>query len=57
MTRCAKLCSRWMGLHGFTFGLEDVMPTPAILAAKKKIMENAHDKCQDLIQVRLEHCT
>jgi hypothetical protein len=46
-----------MGLHGFTFGLEDVMPTPAILAAKKKIMENAHDKCQDLIQVRLEHCT
>ena len=39
-----------MGLHGFTFGLEDVMPTPQILAAKQDIMDDAHTVCEDLIQ-------
>jgi len=50
MTRIAKLCSRWIGLHGFTFGLEDVMPTPSILAAKREVMNSAHNTCEELIQ-------
>jgi DNA-directed RNA polymerase III subunit RPC1 len=49
MTRLAKLCSRWMGLHGFTFGVEDVMPTADITEAKAKAMRTANSKCADLI--------
>ena len=44
MTRLAKLCSRWMGQHGFTFGVEDVMPTAEIKAAKAQVMTYA-DVC------------
>ena len=35
MTRLAKLCARVMGLIGFTFGIEDVMPTDAIKKVKR----------------------
>ena len=49
MTRLAKLCSRWMGLHGFTFGVEDVMPTAAIRDAKAKAMSTANTQCAALI--------
>jgi DNA-directed RNA polymerase III subunit RPC1 len=50
MTRLAKLCSRWMGQHGFTFGVEDVMPTAEIKAAKAQAMAQANDKCAELIK-------
>eukprot|EP00960_Hanusia_phi_P070540 767330-Hanusia_phi.AAC.14 len=49
MTKLAKLCSRWMGLHGFTFGIEDVMPTEAIKEAKAGAMQKVKDKCDKLI--------
>jgi DNA-directed RNA polymerase beta' subunit len=38
-----------MGLHGFTFGVEDVMPTAEIKAAKAKAMNSANEKCAKLI--------
>ncbi|EKX55532.1 hypothetical protein GUITHDRAFT_156792 [Guillardia theta CCMP2712] len=49
MTKLAKLCSRWMGLHGFTFGIEDVMPTEPIKKAKAEAMQKVKDKCDKLI--------
>mmetsp|Transcript_61091 Transcript_61091/g.144156 ORF Transcript_61091/g.144156 Transcript_61091/m.144156 type:complete len:1479 (-) Transcript_61091:130-4566(-) len=51
MTRLAKLCARYMGLRGFTFGIEDVMPTDAIRAAKQGAMDAAHVECTKLIEL------
>ena len=49
MTRLAKLVARFMGIHGFTFGVEDVMPTKEIKAAKAAAMASANEKCRVLI--------
>mmetsp|Transcript_57027 Transcript_57027/g.130557 ORF Transcript_57027/g.130557 Transcript_57027/m.130557 type:complete len:744 (+) Transcript_57027:1921-4152(+) len=50
MTRLAKLCARFMGLYGFTFGIEDVMPTAAIKQAKQDAMDHANRACALLIE-------
>ena len=54
MTRIAKLCSRWIMLHGFTFGIEDVMPTKEILEAKEREIAAAYAKCDELIRAYKE---
>ncbi|KAI5116058.1 hypothetical protein M0805_002844 [Coniferiporia weirii] len=49
MNRVAKLCARWLTNIGFSLGINDVIPGPALSANKDKLVEAAYDTCIDLI--------
>ncbi|ETW84605.1 hypothetical protein HETIRDRAFT_473329 [Heterobasidion irregulare TC 32-1] len=49
MNRVAKLCARWLANFGFSLGINDVIPGPILFAKKDKLVEQAYEKCQDLI--------
>ena len=38
MNRLAKLSARYIGDRGFSIGIDDVTPAPALLRAKQKLM-------------------
>lgn len=38
MNRLAKLSARFIGDRGFSIGIDDVTPAPALLRAKQKLM-------------------
>lgn len=40
MNRLAKLSARFIGDRGFSIGIDDVMPAPALQKAKEHLMEN-----------------
>ncbi|KAL5530725.1 RPO31 [Sanghuangporus sanghuang] len=49
MNRIAKLCARWLTNMGFSLGINDVIPGPALSANKDKLIESAYETCIDLI--------
>eukprot|EP01103_Thecamoeba_quadrilineata_P014630 TRINITY_DN43_c1_g1_i1.p1 TRINITY_DN43_c1_g1~~TRINITY_DN43_c1_g1_i1.p1 ORF type:complete len:1495 (-),score=281.45 TRINITY_DN43_c1_g1_i1:137-4342(-) len=49
MSRLAKLSARWIGDHGFTIGVSDVQPSPALKNRKEKLIEDGYIKCDSLI--------
>eukprot|EP01127_Copromyxa_protea_P009398 TRINITY_DN2218_c0_g1_i1.p1 TRINITY_DN2218_c0_g1~~TRINITY_DN2218_c0_g1_i1.p1 ORF type:complete len:1419 (+),score=297.20 TRINITY_DN2218_c0_g1_i1:362-4618(+) len=50
MTKLAKLSARWIGNHGFSIGIEDVTPSEKLKAGKKVLIEEAYQKCDDLLE-------
>ena len=40
MNRLAKLSARFIGDRGFSIGIDDVMPAPALQRAKERLMED-----------------
>ncbi|KAJ3580420.1 hypothetical protein NPX13_g141 [Xylaria arbuscula] len=49
MNRLAKLCARVLTNRGFSIGIGDVFPTPALTAAKEKLFENAYAESDNFI--------
>ncbi|KAJ9083946.1 DNA-directed RNA polymerase III subunit C1 (rpo31) [Entomophthora muscae] len=49
MNRLAKLCCRWLGNHGFSLGINDVMPGTNLLRRKHNAITTAYQHCDDLI--------
>lgn len=44
MNRLAKLSARFIGDRGFSIGIDDVTPAPALLRAKQKLMTDGCDQ-------------
>ncbi len=50
MNRLAKLCARTLTNRGFSIGIGDVFPTPALTAAKNKLVEDAYVESDNFIK-------
>ncbi len=50
MTRLARLCARTIGEFGFTFGIEDVTASPALLAEKAALIKSGYAHCDTIIR-------
>lgn len=51
MNRMAKMCARWLGNRGFSIGINDVTPGRELSAKKDVLVEQAYDRCDDLIEL------
>lgn len=49
MNRLAKLCSRWMGNHGFSIGIDDVTPGHQLSCLRDRVISEGYAECQLLI--------
>ncbi|KAL9655634.1 hypothetical protein ABK040_002297 [Willaertia magna] len=50
MARVARVTSRWLMNHGFTIGIDDVMPSSILTEKKKTILAEGYSVCDDLIK-------
>ncbi|KAH9892352.1 hypothetical protein F4778DRAFT_317731 [Xylariomycetidae sp. FL2044] len=50
MNRLAKLCARMLTNRGFSIGIGDVFPTVKLTEEKNKLVSNAYDACDKLIE-------
>lgn len=50
MNRLARLCARALTNHGFSIGIGDVFPVNNLTMEKDKLVEEAYDQCEKLIQ-------
>ncbi|KAI9686423.1 MAG: hypothetical protein M1822_003768 [Bathelium mastoideum] len=50
MNRLAKLSSRWLTNQGFSIGIDDVWPTLQLSKRKKDLMQDAENKCDNLLE-------
>ena len=50
MNRLAKLCARTLTLRGFSIGVGDVWPSGPLTDHKAKLVEDAYQKCDELIE-------
>lgn len=51
MGRIAKLSARWFANRGMTIGIDDVTPSPSLLAAKKELLDGGYDRVAQEIQL------
>ncbi|WPK24139.1 hypothetical protein PUMCH_001399 [Australozyma saopauloensis] len=51
MNRMAKLCARYLGNRGFSIGINDVTPGSDLKDKKEVMVEQAYDKCDELIRL------
>ncbi|KYK64631.1 DNA-directed RNA polymerase III RPC1, partial [Toxoplasma gondii TgCatPRC2] len=51
MGRIAKLSARWFANRGMTIGIDDVTPSPTLLAAKKDILNHGYNLVAQEIQM------
>jgi DNA-directed RNA polymerase III subunit RPC1 len=49
MSRLSKVCSRWLGEHGFSIGIADVQPGPKLANLKRSLVDAGYKRCQDYI--------
>jgi DNA-directed RNA polymerase III subunit RPC1 len=49
MNRLSKLCARWLSNQGFSVGISDVTPSPALAAMKNHMIEKVFRECQELV--------
>lgn len=49
MSKLAKLCARFMGNQGFSIGISDVTPSPALTSRKAQLVSAAEVKCGGFI--------
>ena len=47
MNRLAKLAARWIGIRGFSIGIDDVKPSPELERAKQKRVDSGYAKCDE----------
>jgi DNA-directed RNA polymerase III subunit RPC1 len=51
MNRLAKLCARWLGnFKGFSIGIDDVTPSPDVIARKQLLFDEGYAKDNDAIE-------
>ncbi|SCU93222.1 LAMI_0E13630g1_1 [Lachancea mirantina] len=51
MNRMAKLCARFLGNRGFSIGINDVTPGAELKQKKEVMVEDAYQKCDELIDL------
>ena len=51
MNRLTKMCTRWLSAHGFTIGIDDVIPPARLMKDKKELIENAYKSCDEKINL------
>lgn len=45
------LCSaRWIGIHGFSIGIDDVQPGETLTKERKKLIEQGYNDCDEKIK-------
>ena len=49
MNRLAKLAARWIGIRGFSIGIDDVKPSPELEQEKQNRMDSGYAKCDERI--------
>lgn len=54
MSRLAKLSSRWLGIHGFSIGIDDVTATSKLVEAKHEVVKEGYANCENHIQLYRE---
>ncbi|ESQ42341.1 hypothetical protein EUTSA_v10012446mg [Eutrema salsugineum] len=45
MNRLAKLSARWIGIHGFSLGIDDVQPGEELREEREKIINKGYEDC------------
>lgn len=50
MSRLSKLCARYLGDRGISFGLDDVMPSKTLTLQKERIMVDGDKRASELIE-------
>ncbi|WZZ31381.1 hypothetical protein YC2023_014782 [Brassica napus] len=50
MNRLAKLSARWIGIHGFSIGIDDVQPGKKLKEDRKDIVERRYRDCDELLK-------
>lgn len=48
--RLTKMCTRWLTNFGFSIGIEDVAPSPALALRKRELIAAVYGNCDDLIR-------
>ena len=51
MNRMTKMCTRWLSSHGFTIGINDVIPPSRLSKEKNLLIESAYEKCTGKIDL------
>lgn len=51
MNRMAKMCARFLANRGFSIGINDVMPPKKLQEEKESMVQEAYDKCTELIKL------
>ena len=49
MNRLAKLAARWIGIRGFSIGIDDVKPSPELEREKQNRVDSGYAKCDERI--------
>ncbi|KAG7606722.1 RNA polymerase Rpb1 domain 3 [Arabidopsis thaliana x Arabidopsis arenosa] len=50
MNRLAKLSARWIGIHGFSIGIDDVQPGEELSKERKDSIQFGYDQCHRKIE-------
>uniref|UniRef100_A0A1J3DX36 DNA-directed RNA polymerase subunit n=1 Tax=Noccaea caerulescens TaxID=107243 RepID=A0A1J3DX36_NOCCA len=50
MNRLAKLSARWIGIHGFSIGIDDVQPEEMLKIERKRKISEGYEACVDKIK-------
>jgi DNA-directed RNA polymerase III subunit RPC1 len=50
MARVARVGSRWLMNHGFSIGIDDVMPSDRVTRKKAELLERGYKVCEDYIK-------
>eukprot|EP00505_MAST-04D_sp_SCG-Rhode-Island_P002693 Stramenopile-MAST_4_protein_2693 len=51
MNRMTKMITRWLSNHGFTVGIDDVMPPDVLMEKKQSLVQQAYAKCEEKIKL------
>ncbi|QDZ25695.1 DNA-directed RNA polymerase [Chloropicon primus] len=51
MNRLAKLSSRWLGMFGFSIGIDDVTPGHSLVGGKEETVNRGYSACQNHIDL------
>ena len=51
MNRMTKMITRWLSNHGFTVGIDDVMPPDVLMEKKQSLVQEAYAKCEENIKL------
>lgn len=50
MNRLARFSARWLGCYGFSIGVDDVTPSPALSRRKELLVKAGYDQCLGYIK-------
>jgi DNA-directed RNA polymerase III subunit RPC1 len=50
MSKLARMCARYLMNHGFSIGISDVTPSPALIKSKNELITKGYNEATELIQ-------